>query len=147
MFNRSLIAFCLVVGLSAGTEAYANDAGTMEVNPGLWNWTHQTKLANQPFGESNTECLSEDKASFSLQDFADALGNSCRISNVAPQADGYVFSLNCTGFYTGQAQGSMTKFSDDEIRVSARGNVTLAGVTAPFEFDAKANRVGACQAQ
>lgn len=146
MLKSSLFAACIALACSTAGAAYATDAGKVSVNPGLWNWGHQTKLAGQPFSESNTECLPEDDASFSIQQIADSFNQSCIVSDVAPQADGYVFKMTCSGFYTGEAQGSLTRYSADNIGVSAIGTVTLGGITAPFEFDAKADRIGECTA-
>ena len=146
MSHRYVLASCLLFAASVTGAASAADAGTVSVNPGLWNWGHNTKLAGQPFSESNTECLPEDDANFSIQDIAESFNQACVISDISPQADGFVFKMSCNGFYTGEAQGSLTRYSADSLGVSAIGTVTLGGITAPFEFDAKADRVGTCTA-
>ena len=131
--------------LSPVIAASANDRGEIAVEPGLWNWSHQTMLASFPFREENTECLSADKAKFSLQDVADHLGQKCSVSSMTEIANGYNFTLSCAGFYSGTANGTMTKESEDQLAMNATGIVDVGGVEADFSFNAKAERVGECR--
>lgn len=124
--------------------ASANDAGEIAVEPGLWNWSHETLLASFPFKEENTECLPADKANFSLQDVADHLGQDCSIAGMSEKPEGYDFTLSCTGFYSGTAQGSMVRQNDESLAIDATGMVDVGGVKADFSFKANAQRIGDC---
>lgn len=125
--------------------ASASDAGKIAVEPGLWNWSHETLLASFPFKEENTECLPSEQASFSLQDMADHLGQDCSVSSMSERPDGYDFTLSCSGFYSGTAKGSFLRQSDESLAMNAAGMVDVGGVTADFSFKAKAERVGECR--
>ncbi|WP_293612814.1 DUF3617 family protein [Ponticaulis sp.] len=133
----------IVSGLIAGTAAATEDA-EISVAPGLWNWSHSTTLAGVPFSEENTECLPPDMASVSLQEMADDLNQDCVVSDIQPIQAGYSFTLTCTGFYTGEAEGTMTKLSDYQLQMDAEGQVGLAGMEADFSFSARAMRVDEC---
>ena len=145
---RKLIAALTVCLAPCAIAPVANveNAGEVQVLPGYWNWSHKTRLAAIEFTEENTECLPEDKAQVSLQDLAEDLDQNCSLSDVIANESGYDFTLTCNGFYAGEATGSMTKLSDTDVMMQAAGRVVLAGVSADFDFEAQATRVGTCPA-
>ena len=53
-----ILTSLIFVGYAALTfNATSPEQAQIEVEPGYWNWSHQTTLANIPFSEENTECL------------------------------------------------------------------------------------------
>lgn len=135
----------IFVGYAALTfNATSPEQAQIEVEPGYWNWSHQTTLANIPFSEENTECLPPSQSRFSLDRLAADLGQDCSVTDVESQGSGYSFTLVCEGFYSGEAQGTLRKLSDYQIQLEASGQVMLAGLAADFSFDANANHVGQC---
>tara|TARA_Y100000052_G_scaffold27486_1_gene35642 strand:+ start:32089 stop:32526 length:438 start_codon:yes stop_codon:yes gene_type:complete len=145
MFRTLLIASLMVGSAQTGLQAIASEAAEIDIKPGLWNWSFTAKLAKQPFGDRSSGCISESDSRIPLQSIADKLGQNCRLTNVVKQDDGYVFGLKCSGFYTGEADVSLTNQSEDNIIMSAIGFVDFDGAKAEFEFDAEANHIGTCQ--
>ena len=63
-------------------NATSPEQAQIEVEPGYWNWSHQTTLANIPFSEENTECLPPSQSRFSLDRLAADLGQDCSVTDV-----------------------------------------------------------------
>ena len=137
-----LIAIAGLITLAV--PAHANSGAGVEVAPGYWNWSHDTTLAAISFSEENTECLSPNAARVSRDEIASDLDSGCRISQATPIPDGYDFTLTCSGFYSGEATGTLRRLSAHQLSMEATGRVVLAGIGANFAFEASANRVGDC---
>lgn len=132
-----------VIGSASITAGTTN--GDVSVEPGLWSWSHETMLFEIPINEQNTECLTSEMASMSLDDLAHNLDEGCSVSQKSVKGDVTSFTLSCTGRYSGEATGSLTKLSDQEIKMTANGKVSLTEeISAPFSFNAHAKREGSC---
>ena len=143
-----LMASGMLGAVAANTE---DVSGEVSVAPGLWNWSHDTTLAEFHFQEENTECLPEDRSRISLNDIArefqeNPLINSCTVGNIAKTSDGYNFTLTCDGALSGVANGKVVKSDEENIAVSAVGSVAQLGKAGNFSFNATATRVGQCPA-
>ena len=136
------LAVSSVSGISAAANADAS--GVISVNPGLWNWSHRTVLVSFPIEEENTECLPAEQSSISLNDLAEDLGQNCSITDVTENGSGYDFKLACNGIYAGTASGNFTKISDNQVRLTGAGEVSVLGEVGSFTIEANANRVGEC---
>jgi len=123
-------------------------AGEVFVEPGLWNWSHQSVLIGIPVTESNTECMPPEMAKMSLNDFAKDLDEGCSVSEDARNGGTIDFTLTCSGKYQGQATGQLTKIDDKNLQMSANGQVSLTlfeqQISGPFQFNASATHQGSC---
>lgn len=117
----------------------------LDVQPGLWQWSHQTRLSGIGFSEENTECLSQEMASMSLQDFVTKLDPACSVTTDESSDSTIAFSLSCTGDIKGNATGTLTRTSDRKVSIQANGAVIFDDdVSAPFQFNAQASHQGSC---
>lgn len=137
-----LAANALIGGATITAEQANSD---VSVEPGLWTWSHETMLFEIPINEQNTECLTPEMAEMTLDDLAKDLDEGCSVSQKSTQGDVTNFTLSCTGRYSGEARGALTKISDQEIKMTANGQVSLTeDISAPFTFNAHATRQGSC---
>lgn len=143
----------LMLPLSLATSALFGSVSTtaqkpethLDVQPGLWQWSHQTRLSGIGFSEENTECLSQDMASMSLQEFVSKLDPACSVTTNEGAGGTIAFSLSCNGDIKGNATGTLTRSSDQKLSVQANGAVIFDDdVSAPFQFNAQASRQGSC---
>lgn len=137
------LAASTLLSSAASSEEVADSIFTVE--PGMWTWSHETMLFGIPISEENTECLTPEVASMSLEDFAQDLDEGCSVGDLVKDGNTTRFTLTCTGRYSGTAEGSFRKISDQQIEISADGLVRLSDdIEAPFSFDARAKRKGSC---
>jgi hypothetical protein len=138
----------LVAALALASLASADTQsdGTVNVQPGMWRWNHETHVVGIPIREENLECLIPEKAEITLSRLAYDLNEGCGVENVSATDDGYAFTLVCKGQYNGKAQATLAH-TDTTLDIKADGSVRFVGIPAPFSWKGKATHAGECPAE
>lgn len=145
--------------LTAVAQTSTSPADKLDIDAGAWSWEHKTVIpGSEMFGgieqESNIDCITEEMKPFTVQALINELtdgippelGQKCLVQDIVNKSNGFDFTLNCSGPYTGSAKGTATRYSSEKVSIVASGQLTLLGgaSSGPFTMDAKAERVGAC---
>ncbi len=143
--TMGVIAAGLTLAMSAALAApNANGEKTLSIEPGAWEWTHETMLGPAPISSTSVQCVEPDDASVSLDEITEDLAGQCSMADIAETDEGYSFKLNCHGDIKGIATGKIVS-GDKTIALTASGAASVYGMTAPFTISANAKHIGECQ--
>ncbi|ACT58178.1 DUF3617 domain-containing protein [Hirschia baltica] len=140
------IAASLTLAMSAALAAPNETEGKriIAIEPGAWEWTHETMIGPAPITSTETQCVTPDEATVSLNDIVEDLSGYCAMADVTTTEKGYAFKLNCDGDVKGIANGELSA-SRRAISLNASGAASFYGMMAPFTIQADAKYVGACE--
>ncbi|MFC7291854.1 DUF3617 domain-containing protein [Hirschia litorea] len=144
MFGGLAAAFTLAMSAALAAPSANQEGYTVQIEPGAWEWTHETMIGPAPITSTETQCVTPEDATISLKDIADDLAGQCAMADITKNADGYAFKLNCDGDVKGIANGKLST-TGKTISLSANGAASLYGMMAPFTIKADAKHVGACK--
>ncbi len=140
-----IIAGFLTLAMSAALATPNKDEEhALSIEPGAWEWTHETMIGPAPVKSTEVQCVAPDEATLSLSDIAEDLSAQCSMAEIAKIDQGYSFKLNCAGDIKGIANGKI-KASEKTISLSANGAASMFGMTAPFVISAEAKHIGECK--
>ncbi len=141
-----VFAAALTLAMSAALAAPTDnkESHTVQIEPGAWEWTHETMIGPAPITSTEIQCVTPEDATISLQKIADDLSGQCAMADITKTDEGYAFKLNCDGDVKGIANGKLSATSKT-VSLTANGAASLYGMMAPFTVKADAKHVGACK--
>lgn len=113
-----------------------------EVTPGLWSYQATFALGPIPMQDNGTHCVGPDMAEASYQSLFNDINPNCEIIEDGYQADGYHFTLACTGEPEGQLKGRLA-VNGDSAQLNATGWTAAQETRMPVILSASAKKVGA----
>ena len=139
-----IIAGFLTLAMSAALATPSKDEEhTLIIEPGSWEWTHETLIGPAPITSTEVQCVTPEDTKLALSDIADELSAKCSMAEISRIDQGFSFKLSCDGEIKGIANGKL-KTTGKTISLSANGAASMFGMTAPFVISAEAKHIGDC---
>lgn len=130
----ALVALPLLFPLAA--------AGEGEVTPGLWSYRANAALGPIPTRDTGTYCVDTDMAEASYQSLFNDINPNCRVTEDGYGADGYHFTLACSGEPEGQLKGRLS-VEGDSAQLNATGWTETRETRVPVILSASAKKLAA----
>ena len=134
MLTRILAACAVLSALPAA--AVADTA----VSPGLWSYQASYGLGPIPMRDEGSQCVSAEMASKSYEALLNDINPNCSVTSSSQQADGFHFSMQCSGGPEGELDGRLIA-SANEASLNATGWTGTSDNAIPVILSAFATRI------
>lgn len=128
-----------LVSLAALSQLAAAQPG---VPSGLWSYDAIYALGPIPLRETGTHCVDSKMAGSSYEQLLNDINDRCRVTASETRADGYHFTMRCSGGPDGEIDGHLT-VGNGEASLRANGWTGTAQDNVPVSLSASATRIAA----